>query len=158
MINTAVKVKIKLEKGELSGYTLKDKTSTRREILASYAISKGWGNVVKRLNVLFIFNKNNHPKTAEKFRNDMKYIQKKFNPKYSSVKKSTKKRSVKRSTKKRSVKRSTKKRSVKRSTKKRSVKKSTKKRSVKRSTKKRSVKKSTKKRSKKLSIKRVTKF
>jgi len=137
MINTAVKVKIKLEKGELSGYTLKDKTSTRREILASYAISKGWGNVVKRLNVLFIFNKNNHPKTAEKFRNDMKYIQKKFNPKYSSVKK---------------------RRSVKRSTKKRSVKKSTKKRSVKRSTKKRSVKKSTKKRSKKLSIKRVTKF
>ena len=98
-------MKIVLEKGKLAGYSLSDPITIRRKILAKYA-KENWGKVVKRLNVLVLFNKNKHPTTALKFKKDMIFIQNNFGKK-----KSTKKRSYKKSTKKRSYKKSTKKRS-----------------------------------------------
>jgi hypothetical protein len=129
MIHKKNSLKITLRKGALEGYSIKNKQADRRKVLDVYATKSGWGEVVKRLNVLGIYNKNRYPEYTKKYRRDMAYIQKKFDPKRSvkrSVKKPLKaKRSVKRSVKKplkakRSVKRSVKKplkakRSVKRS-------------------------------------------
>ncbi len=118
------KIRLHVEKGSLPGYFLADKQMNRRKILTKIAKRDSWETIVKRLNVLYIYNKNHHPDIAAKFRRDMKYIQKEFSPDYKTKTKSktTKRRSVKRSTKRRSVKRSTKRRSVKRSTKRRSIK------------------------------------
>jgi Mg-chelatase subunit ChlI len=144
---------IKLKKGKLDGYSLKDSMSDRRKVLKKYVKIYGSGDVIKRLNILYIFNRNNYPTTANKFHRDMVFVQKLGRESAKrSTKRSVKKRSVKRSVKKRSTKRSTKrsvkKRSVKRSVKKRSTKRSVKKRSAKkRSAKKRSVKKRSAKRS-----------
>lgn len=99
-------MKIHLEKNSLPGYTLKDTIKERRNILDKLLPKLSWGNIVKKLNVLYVFNKNKNPTTAMKFRKDMVYIQK--NNKKHSIKKSkkkSKKRSIKRSIKKKSKKR-----------------------------------------------------
>jgi hypothetical protein len=118
------RVRIHVTKGSLHGYSLYDKRADRREVLKKLAKKDTWETVVKRLNALYIYNKNKHPQTASKFKRDMKFIQKEFSSKKMS-KRHSKKKSKKRSTKKRSIKkRSTKKRSTKKlSTKKRSTKK-----------------------------------
>jgi hypothetical protein len=75
------------------------------EILKKLAKRDTWVTIVKRLNILYIYNKNRHPDIAAKFRRDMKYIQKEFSPDYLSKK--SKRRSVKKrksTTKRRSVK------------------------------------------------------
>ena len=72
-------VKIHIEKGALPGYTLKDKITIRRKVLNNLVNEMSWGNIVKKLNVLFIFNRNLHPETADKFKKDMKYIQRQHN-------------------------------------------------------------------------------
>jgi hypothetical protein len=113
------KVKIYTEKGR---YTMVN----RRSILKNLLLKTPYSTIIKRLNVLAIYNKNRYPETLSKIKRDMSFLQKTSTKKRSVKKPSAKKRSVKKSsTKKRSVKKSsTKKRSVKKSsTKKRSVKK-----------------------------------
>ena len=66
---------IKLKKGLLHGYTLKNSLISRREILKNLTKSVSINTIIKRLNVLYIFNKNKHPENAKKFRNDMKFLQ-----------------------------------------------------------------------------------
>lgn len=70
------RVRIPVKKGALAGYTIADSLQKRREILKKIAKKDGWSKVVKRLNVLYIYNKNNHPENAMKFRRDMFYVQK----------------------------------------------------------------------------------
>ena len=150
--------KIVLEKDKLAVYSLSQSSTIRRKILSKYA-SKDWGKVVKRLNILAIFNKYNHPNTAFKLRQDMKYIQQHFGTKRSIKKHSIKKLiphklSKKRSIKKHSIKKliphkQSKKRSIKKQSKKLSIKKQSTKQSIKKRSKKRSIKKQSKKRSRK---------
>jgi hypothetical protein len=102
------KVKIHLEKNALPGYSLSLKKDERRKILNKLAKKLGWVNIVRKLNVLFIYNKNKHPKTANKFKQDMKYIQKQFSPKYKTQSKKRSKKQSKKRSKKQSKKRSNK--------------------------------------------------
>ena len=74
-------VRIKVQKGGLHGYSLKLNLVNRRKALHKLVSQYGWGNIVKKLNVLYIYNKNNHPVNALKFRRDMKYVQKMYNKK-----------------------------------------------------------------------------
>ena len=85
-------VRIHVKKGGLPGYSLSIPRKLRREALDKIIKVQPWSTIVKRLNVLYIYNKNNHPENAMKFRRDMKYVQKKYNklPK-KSTKKSTRK-------------------------------------------------------------------
>ena len=111
------KVRIYVTKGKLYGYHVDDLQSNRRSLLKKILKNKWatYSEVIKRLNVLAIYNKKRHPETSDKIKRDIKYVET-YLQKYSKTfqKKSTKKRSVKkRSTKKRSTKkRSVKKRSV----------------------------------------------
>jgi hypothetical protein len=130
-------VKIHLEKNALPGYTLSIKRRDRREILDKLVKKLGWSNVVKKLNVLYIYNMNRYPINAAKFRRDMYYIQKTHSPsRKTSAKSYSQKKSKKRSVKR--VRKSKKSKRVRKSKKSKRVRKS-KKRSVKRS-KKRSTK------------------
>jgi hypothetical protein len=104
-----MKLNIKLEKGGLSGYSLKDSLVERRKVLKKLVKVYDYSGVIKRLNVLYIFNRNNHQTTANKFHRDMVYIKKLKVSKSKSVKsvrKSKKRKSVKRkSVKRKSIKR-----------------------------------------------------
>lgn len=93
------RIRIPTKKGALPGYTLSLKRSDRRVLLDKLAKKMGWSNIVKKLNVLYIYNMNRHPENAGKFRRDMYYIQKKFSPTH---KTSSKKYSKKRKTSKKS--------------------------------------------------------
>jgi len=73
-------VRIKVEKGGLAGYSLKLKLSDRKKVLDKLVQQHGWGNVVKKLNVLYIYNKNKYPANALKFKEDMKHVQVKYRP------------------------------------------------------------------------------
>jgi hypothetical protein len=92
-------VKIHLEKNALPGYSLSTKRADRREILDKLAKTLGWSNVVKKLNVLYIYNMNRYPINAAKFRRDMYYIQKKYSPSHKTSAKSYKTRKSKKSKK-----------------------------------------------------------
>jgi hypothetical protein len=135
------RVRIYTKKGGLPGYTLKKSLKNRRSVLVKIAKKQTPGKVVKKLNVLYIYNKNNHPETAQKFRKDMKFIQKKFKSKSR-----TKRRRSKSRTKRRSRKSRTKRRSRKSRTKRRRSKSHTKRRRSKSRTKRRSRKSRTKRR------------
>ena len=124
-------IRIPVTKGSLHGYNLDDKRDHRRKILRKLAKKDTWETVVKRLNVLYIYNKNRHPEIAGKFRRDMKYIQKEFSDKF---KRKSKKRSIKRKSKVKSKKRSRVRRSIKRTTKRKSKVKSKKRSRVRRKT------------------------
>ena len=141
------KVKIYVKSGKLEGYSINDSMKKRRSILKKLSKKSPYATIVKRLNVLAIYNKNRYPETTKKIQSDMSYLRKNNSMKKRSMKKrSMKKGSMKKtSMKKSSMKKSSmKKRSMKKpSMKKRSMKKSsTKKRSMKKpSMKKRSMKK-----------------
>lgn len=79
------RVRIYVTKGNLPGYTLKKSLAERRLVLEKLAKKDSWGTIVKRLNVLYIYNKNRHPETAIKFKRDMKYIQRIYSPRKRSV-------------------------------------------------------------------------
>lgn len=82
-------VQIKLKKGGLPGYHIRDKKQTRRDILL-HLLSSGtteYSTLIKRLNVLAIYNKNKHPELTDKLRRDMDYIRRKYKQKRSSNKK-----------------------------------------------------------------------
>ena len=68
-------VRIKAQKGGLHGYSLKLKLRERRNILDRLVKIYGHSNIIKKLNLLYVYNKNNHPENALKFRRDMTYIQ-----------------------------------------------------------------------------------
>ena len=69
-------VRIKAQKGGLYGYSLKLSLKDRRNILNRLIKIYGHNNIIKKLNLLYVYNKNNHPDNALKFRRDMIYIQK----------------------------------------------------------------------------------
>ena len=173
-------LRLKLIKGSLHGYSTHDSVRSRRKLLVDLIKSEkeSYRDIIGRLNVLRVFNKNRNPELYKTVSQDMIYLQKKFRPnspnkiqstpklaKRSAIKKSARastKRSAKRSAKRKSarasIKRSAKRKSARASIK-RSVKKSTKrsiKRSAKRSTK-RSVKRKSTKRLVKRSMKRSAK-
>jgi hypothetical protein len=50
----------------------------RREALDAAAAAKGWAYIVRRLNVLYIFNKHRHAALAAKFRADRNYASSKL--------------------------------------------------------------------------------
>lgn len=74
------KVRIPLSKGSLVGYRIKDPAYIRRAILREIIVYKEatYSQVIKRLNVLAIYNKNKSPKTAAKIRSDISYVQDKL--------------------------------------------------------------------------------
>lgn len=73
-------VRIKVQKGGLEGYSLKLKVVDRKKALDKLVLKHGWGNVVKKLNLLAIYSKNNYPANSLKFRKDMGYVQLKYRP------------------------------------------------------------------------------
>ena len=89
-------------KGGLFGYHVNMPLDARRYLLKNILRKNlaTYSEVVKRLNVLSIYNKNKHPEISKRVIRDMRYIQK------STKRKSTKRKSTKRkSTKRRSTKR-----------------------------------------------------
>lgn len=100
------KVRIHIEKGALPGYTLSIKRSDRRNILNTLVKKFGWSNIVKKLNVLYIYNMNRYPVNAAKYRRDMYYIQKKFSPTHKTSAKSYSKKKSRKSKKSRQNKKS----------------------------------------------------
>jgi hypothetical protein len=112
------KVRIYVKSGKLEGYSINDSMKKRRSILKKLSKKSPYATIIKRLNVLAIYNKNRYPETTKKIQSDMSYLRKNNSTKKSSTKKSSmKKRSTKKSSmKKRSMKkRSMKKRSMKKS-------------------------------------------
>lgn len=105
------KVKIYTEKGGLKEYSIHDTMVKRRSVLKKLLRKTPYSTIIKRLNVLAIYNKNRYPETFYKIKKDMSFLQKSRSMK----KRSMKKRSVKKlSMKKPSMKnRSVKKRLVK---------------------------------------------
>lgn len=79
------------------GYRTTDSASTRRKSLEKVAKAKGAGMVVKRLNAISILTRNRSPILSRKFRNDMKWVQKRFG---TNKRKTQKKKNIKKSTKK----------------------------------------------------------
>lgn len=68
-------VRIKAKKGGLHGYSLKLSLKERRNIIDKIVKIYGYSNIIKKLNLLYVYNKNNHPENALKFRRDMIYVQ-----------------------------------------------------------------------------------
>ena len=133
------KVRIYLKPGGLKGYHIKDTMKTRRSILKKLLRKDSYSTIIKRLNVLSIYNKNRYPEISKKVKSDISFIQKNFYNKSLSKKRSKKRSIKKRMSKKRSKKRSIKKlKSMKKRSKKRSMKKL---KSMKKRSKKRSIKK-----------------
>ena len=79
-------------KGGLFGYHVNMPLDARRYLLKNILRKNlaTYSEVVKRLNVLSIYNKNKHPEISKRVIRDMRYIQK------STKRKSTKRRSTKR--------------------------------------------------------------
>jgi septum formation topological specificity factor MinE len=95
------KVRIPLtEKGGLYGYHV-DLSAKRRRSILRRLLSKRkatYSEIVKRLNVLVIYNKRRHPETSNKIKRDIDYVHRHFQ-KYSLtlLHKTTKRRSKKKS-------------------------------------------------------------
>jgi hypothetical protein len=70
------KIHISVKQGGLSGYSIHNLQKDRRKVLVKIAKRDTFGKVIRRLNVLYIFNKNRHIILADKFKKDLKYIQK----------------------------------------------------------------------------------
>ena len=64
--------------GALEGYYVHDPVKTKRKMLDWYVKKDGYSTVIKRLNVLAIYNKNRNPKLSKKVQNDISYLQKKY--------------------------------------------------------------------------------
>ena len=77
-------VKIYLSPGSLAGYQLSDLARDRRYVLGKMITSKTatYAQVIRRLNVLAIYNKNRNPKMTEKIRKDIAYTQRHYKSKY----------------------------------------------------------------------------
>jgi hypothetical protein len=72
------RVRIPIEHpGALAKYHVDDKLKTKRAALDSYVKKDGYATIIRRLNVLSIYNKNRNPKMSEKIKRDISYLQKK---------------------------------------------------------------------------------
>ena len=93
------KVRIPVTKGKLFGYHVDNLARDRRSLLKSLIRSRRatFSEIIKRLNVLVIYNKRKHPETLKKIKRDLDYIER-HTSKYrlSPQKKSPKKKSLKR--------------------------------------------------------------
>lgn len=70
-------VRIKLNPDHhLQGYSSKDSIRTRHAALRHLIDTYGYVKLIRRLNVLYIYNKHRYPNTARVFREDMQYVQK----------------------------------------------------------------------------------
>ena len=69
---------IKLKKGGLSGYKINDPLKTKRKVLDILVIEYGYSTIVKRLNILAIYNKNKNPLYSSIIRKDIEYLQNKY--------------------------------------------------------------------------------
>ena len=100
------KVRIKVSKGKLLGYHVTDPLKMRRSILKKIVKDMPYDKLIKRLNVLSIYNKNRHPEISQKIKRDISFLRKTPIKKKSKVRKTPiKKKSKvrKTSTKKRSL-------------------------------------------------------
>jgi len=68
----------KLKEGDLTkyGYSLKDPRSKRRKALRKSVKEYGKNTVIRKLNVLSIYNKNTNPSYSRKAREDMNFVRK----------------------------------------------------------------------------------
>lgn len=66
---------IKLKKGGLMGYKINDPIQKKRQALDRLVKKDGYSTIVKRLNILAIYNKNRYPQYTRKIRNDISYLQ-----------------------------------------------------------------------------------
>jgi len=97
------KVRIPVTKGKLFGYHVDSLARDRRSLLKSLIRSKKatFSEIIKRLNVLVIYNKRKHPETSKRVKRDLDYIERhmsqyRLSPKRKSLKKkSPKKKSCK---------------------------------------------------------------
>lgn len=96
------KVRIPVTKGKLFGYHVDSLARDRRSILKSLIRSKRatFSEIIKRLNVLVIYNKRKHPETSKKIKRDLDYIERhmsqyRLSPQRKSPKKTFKKKSSK---------------------------------------------------------------
>ena len=71
--------------GGLHGYHVDLLQKQRRRILHSLLSKRRatYSELIKRLNVLYIYNKNRHPSISKRVKRDINYIQKKFQKRYS---------------------------------------------------------------------------
>lgn len=73
------KVRIPItHRGALEGYHVNDLVKDKRKMLDWYVKKDGYSTIIKRLNVLAIYNKNRDPKMSKKVKNDISYLQKKY--------------------------------------------------------------------------------
>jgi hypothetical protein len=70
------KVRIKVSKGKLLGYHVTDPLKMRRSILKKIVKDMPYDKLIKRLNVLSIYNINRNPEISQKINRDIKFIQK----------------------------------------------------------------------------------
>lgn len=72
---------IKLKKGGLAGYRINDPVKQKQKALDKLVNKNGYSTIVKRLNVLAIYNKNRYPNYTSKVRRDISYLQNKYRSK-----------------------------------------------------------------------------
>ena len=95
-------INVPLRKGALEGYHARDSSRVRRTILLSI-IKKGhstYAEVIKRLNVLAIYNKNRAPDVTEILRKDIAFLQRQLSPPSLKMKSPKKSKSLSKSPKK----------------------------------------------------------
>ena len=76
-VSSKRKVRISSKKGNLYGYHVNMLARDRRALLVKLIKKRiaTYSQIIKRLNVLAIYNKNKNPLISEKVRRDIKYIQ-----------------------------------------------------------------------------------
>ncbi len=96
------KVRIPATKGKLFGYHVDNLARDRRSLLKRLIRSKKatFSEIIKRLNVLVIYNKRKHPETSKKIKRDLDYIERhmskyRLSPQRKSPKKNRKRISLK---------------------------------------------------------------
>ena len=72
------KLRLVLKKGSLGkyGYKTKSPKTVRQASLKKALSGLGYSTLIKKLNVLSIYNKNKNPKLSAKVKRDMKYVRK----------------------------------------------------------------------------------
>lgn len=77
-VKSRVRVKIPIKHpGGLYGYSINMSQKSRRSLLKHILSRKKatYSQIIKRLNVLYIYNKNIHPEISKKVKGDLKFIQ-----------------------------------------------------------------------------------
>jgi len=81
---------IKLKKGGLSGYRINDPVKQKQQALDKLVKKYGYSTIIKRLNILAIYNKNRYPQYTAKVRKDISYLQNKYRGKPAKITKKIK--------------------------------------------------------------------